>query len=272
MEKEHSDHARHDKTNSTQIEKNEIKKRRFNFKIFFVAFLFLLLPLILIGGWLGFVPGLSNIMGARSVKDLGVRYTDQDYTSYLDKTDTQFLNVEDAPANPNNPEKKVVFEDQATAENLVLTQEEITAAINESGWLWMPLKDAQVRISEGGVEVAGRLNSDHLQEFITFIGGVDVDPEQVESAISWAERLLNDAPVYLRANTRVNEGIVELNLVDGQIGRFSIPQEIGNTVLLTGAESVLSNTPLLDISSAEFQREVLQFSGEYPRTVYVKTE
>lgn len=252
--------------------KSDHKKRGSVIKILLSIVLLLLIPLLLVGGWLGFVPGLSNIMGARSVKDLGVTYTEQDYASYLATTNTSFLNIDDAPAQPDNPDKKVVFADQATAENMVLSQEEITAAINESNWAWMPLKDVQVRMNDGDVEVAGRLNTDHLRSFITFIGGVDVDPGQVESAIGWAERLLSDAPVYLRADTRVSEGSLEFNLVDGNIGRFSIPTDIGNTVLRTGTESVLSNTPLLDISSAEFQNESLEFSGAYPSTVYVKTQ
>lgn len=271
-EKEQSEYTQKENPDAKSNEEFGKKQRGGTTKILLTIALILLIPLLLVGGWLGFVPGLSNIMGARSVKDLGVTYTEQDYESYLDKTSTEFLNINDAPAQPDSPNKKVVFADQATAENMTLTQEEITAAINESGWIWMPLTDVQVRMNDGGVEVAGRLNTDHLQSFITYIGGIDVDPGQVESAIGWAERLLGSAPVYLRVDTSISDGSLQLSLAEGNIGRFSIPTEIGNTVLRTGTESVLSNTPLLDISSVQFQDGSLQFSGTYPSTVYVKTE
>ena len=49
------------------------------FKLFFKLILVLVIAAILTAGYLGFVPGLSTIMGADKPKDLGITYTQDDF-------------------------------------------------------------------------------------------------------------------------------------------------------------------------------------------------
>lgn len=64
--------------------------------------LIIIFPIVLLG-WLGFVPGLSGMMGSSKPKDLGVHYTPDDYTSYEQKTSFTLKEYSLAPVSPNNP-------------------------------------------------------------------------------------------------------------------------------------------------------------------------
>jgi hypothetical protein len=90
------------------------------------------------------------------------------------KTSIKFNDFAQAPDNPNKPGKKTVFTDPVTTTGLTLTDEELTSAGAKTDWLWMPLKNAQVKFSPGGLELSGNINVEYLDEFINFIGGVGV--------------------------------------------------------------------------------------------------
>jgi hypothetical protein len=235
-----------------------------------ILFLILVIP-ILIFGYFGLVPGLSNIMGASKVRNLGVTYTDQDYANYLAKTQTKMLDFADAPNNPDKPGKKVVFANPVSADNMKVSQQEITSAINKSGWLWMPIKNAQVRFSEGAVEISGNLNLDYITQFIGFIGGVGYQSSDIDTAVSWAKKFVNNAPIYIKANGSVTNNQLQLNVQEVQVGRFTAPADIAQTVLATGTQSAINNTPGLDAQSAVLKDGSIIFTGSHPTTIYVKT-
>lgn len=248
------------------------KKKHTKLKIFaVVAALVLLLPIFVLG-WLGFVPGLSDLLGATKPKDLGVQYTEADYSQYLNKTGISLQDFSTAPANPDKPGKFVVFANPQTYDNLVVTQEELTAAINEIGWLWMPIRNAQVRLSDGVVEVSGNLNTQYANEFVGFIGGVGYSESDVAKAVSWAQKFAADAPVYINATASVQNDVLSFQLNKVQVGRFNVPMDIASNVLSTGTTNAILNTQGLVAASAVPEQGAMRFSGELPTTVYVKTK
>lgn len=257
---------------SNESSPNKHRNRHTGLWISLIVLAIIMLIPVLIAGWFGFVPGLSSLLGAKQAKDLGVTYTQADYTSYLEKTASEFRPLSEAPNDPNNPGKKVVFDNPKTADNITLTQEELTAAINESNWLWMPLRNTQVRISGGTVEVSGNLNLDHLDEFIGFIGGIDYSREDIENAISWGKRLANNAPVYIKSDVSVKDRHLNMVITEAKIGRFTAPIDIAGQAISAGTTNTLVNTPNFEVVTAAFQDGTLTFSGTYPSTVYVKTE
>jgi hypothetical protein len=249
--------------------KTNKKSHKLLFSILAVVAVLILIP-VFIAGWLGFVPGLSNILGANNPRDLGVVYTEADYNSYLEKTGADFIDFSEAPVNPNNPDKKVIFADPKTVTNQEFTQEELTAAINSVGWAWMPLKNAQVKFTDDTVEVSGNLNIENIDKFIAFIGGVGYSNEDVDTAISWGKRLVGEAPVYIKANASVVNDQLTFNLQEAQIGRYTLPSDISSKVLSTGTTNAVVRADDFEATLAQPVDGALLFSGTYPTTVYVR--
>lgn len=246
------------------------KKKYKVLKIFGAVFGSLILILVLVAGWLGFVPGLSNLMGARTPKDLGVRWTHEDYDSYIAKTETKLYDFNYAPENPNKPGKKTVFADPKTVEGLQLTQEEITAAINNLGWSWLPATNVQVRLNNDEVEVSGNLNLKHIEEFVNFIGGVGYSESDVSKTADYGRTMAQGASFYAKGSASVTNNQLTFNLQKIQIGRLSVPMDISSNVIYTGGSNSINNAQFLDVKSATVGDGSLNFSGTYPTTIYVK--
>jgi len=234
-----------------------------------LAFLFIIVPLF-VAAWFGFVPGLSNVLGARTARDLGVVWTEADLASYKAKTGTTFLDFANAPVNPENPAKKTIFTDPKTVSNLTLTQEEITAAINSLNWELLPVKNVQVRLTNGTVEISGNLKLDRAADFARFIGGVGYSESDVQKAADWGLRFANGAAFYGKGQASVTNNTLNFSLQDIQIGRFTVPSDTASKVIYTGGSNGIHNTKYLDVSSAVPGDGTLQFSGTYPTTIYVK--
>ena len=235
-----------------------------------ISFGLLFTIIVLIAGWLGFIPGLSDIMGARTPKDLGVTWTQADFESYKAKTNTTFKNFDTAPDNPDKPGKKTVFADPITVSDLTLTQAEITAAINSLNWAWLPAENVQVRLSDGTVEISGNVKLEHIEEFVNFIGGVGYNSEDVAKAADWGRRFVDGGAFYAKGAASVTNNQLTLDLQQVQIGRFSAPIDIASTVVYTGGSNGIKNAQNLDVNSAKVETGILKFSGTYPSTIYVK--
>jgi nitrate reductase NapE component len=246
------------------------RKKRKVLKFILLTFAIFIIALVLVAGWFGFVPGLSDLFGARSPKDLGVRWTDSDFISYRVKTGTVFKDFAEAPDNPLRSGKKTIFADPTTVDNLTIAQEEITAAINSIDWAWLPADRVQVKLNEDAIEVSGTIKMDHMADFVRFIGGVGYAESDVSKAVDWGKRFVDGAPFYARGSATVVNNQLSLDLQSLQIGRYSTPLSIASNVVLTGGSNGLKNTQYLDITSAKVGNGVLTISGTYPKTIYVR--
>ncbi len=235
-----------------------------------VALALLVIAPLFVIAWFGFVPGLSNVLGARTPRDLGVTWSAADLASYKSKTGTAFLDFANAPVNPSDPTKKTVFADPKTVQNLQLTQAEITAAINSLNWAWLPATNVQVRLGNGTVEVSGNLKLDHAVDFTRFIGGVGYSESNVQKAVDWGMRFANGSAFYAKGTASVFNNALTFSLQDIRIGRFAVPSDVASKVIYTGGSNGMRNTKYLDVKSASVQPGVLLFSGTYPSTIYVK--
>lgn len=233
-----------------------------------IIVIILLIP-VLVLGYLGFMPGVSSLFGANNPKDLGVHWTAADYASYQQKTGAQFLNFANAPDNPAKPGKKIVFADPKQMD-LALTQSEVTATINSVGWVWMPLKDVQVKFDNGAVEVSGKLNTANIANFVKFIGGVGYDQSQVDKALSWVKRFAGDPAIYIKANASVVNNNLSLQIVQAKVGRLSVPLDVAGKVLNAGTGSIEHNAIGYNVQNATFSNGQLHFTGISPTTIYVK--
>lgn len=257
----------------TTVDEPEIKPgvkkhRKWPWVVSALVLVFIVIPVFVLG-YLGFVPGLSSLMGATKARDLGVRYTEADYVSYQTKTGGQFLDYVNAPTNLLSPGKKTIFANPEYM-NVSLTQEEITAAINLIGWSWMPLANAQVRLGDGTIEISGNLNVDQISNFVDFIGGVGYDQASIDNALSWGKRLAGNPPVYIKAAVSVTNNVLNMNVEQVKVGRLSVPMDIAGKVLNSGTVNALDNTYGLNTESATISSDQLHFVGTSPTTIYVK--
>ncbi len=246
------------------------KKRSHKLRTALIIVVVPILAFVLVLGWFGFVPGLSTILGATKPRDLGVRYTEKDMTTYLQKTGVVLKDFATAPVNPENPSKKVVFADPVSVVGQRVTQEEATALANSANWAWMPLKNIQIRLSNNTAEVSGNINTAHMEEFVRFIGGVGYGEGDVHKAVSWGRKFAASAPIYAKLSLSIDNNRVSSSLQEIQIGRFNVAKDIANKVIGTGLTNVVNNAANFDVVSGRLSPGFSTFTGTYPTTVYVK--
>lgn len=244
------------------------KKRHTGLIIGLSALVIILLIPVLIAGWFGFVPGISRVMGATKAQDLGVVYTPADVTSYQQKTAVTFKDYASAPADPTDPGSVTVFADPKTVTDLRITQEELTAAINSSGWSGMPIDNTQVRLSSGVVELSGNLNIENIQNFVNNFDQTAASQQNVDNAVGWAKQFLGSVPVYIKASASVQDNKLSFTVTEAKIGRFSIP--IPADASTTESSNVVLKADNFEAKSVQAVDGALIFSGTYPATIYVK--
>lgn len=228
----------------------------------------LLVPLFY-AAWLGFIPGLSTLLGATKPVDLGVAYTEQDLQAFYDITGQEVLDYQNAPVDPETG-YKTIFADPEPM-NIQLSQEEITARINESGWVYMPLDNVQVRLGDGNIiEVSGNVNIEALERFIPFIGGVGYSQEDVDTGLAWLKRMAGNPAVYISSVGSITNNNLDLTINEVRIGRWNAPLAEATKVLTTATENALRGTIGLNVKSATFSNGHIDFVGTAPTTVYVK--
>jgi len=257
-----------------QVVSKEPKKKSFVGRIVKSILLFLLVVLIggvLYAGWLGFIPGLSSLLGANKARDLGVSYSQVDIDSFLAKRskDVLELNYADAPSNPSDPSYKYVFTDPV-ALDATFTQAEITGRINETKWSGMPFVNVQVRFNDGGnIELSGNILSDKIKGFIDTIGGVGYSEEDIDTALTWLNRMAGNPAIYINADVQVINNSLQLSINEAKINRWSAPLDDANQVLSTATRNALAKVAGLSIDSVTFDSAGLHFIGTTPNKVYV---
>ena len=122
-------------------------------KLLLIIFIILILVPVICLGMLGFVPGLSSILGTDKPRDLGIKYTQSNLSSIRSRSQVQYLTLPDS----NTPSLTRQFSGKrnVTAD---FTSEEITATINNQPWKYFPYKNVQVKFNaDGSGEISGIL-------------------------------------------------------------------------------------------------------------------
>lgn len=250
------------------FEKPSHKKRNILIIVATIFVIIVLIP-ILILGWMGLVPGLSDLMGSSKPKDLGVHYNQTDYNSYKQKTNIELKPYNLAPVSVFNSNEKTLLASPVKTNILTLSESELTAALNNLGLYWLPVKNIQTKINEGSLEISGSLDSSKINSFKTYLnrnGNINSD---ASNSIDWARRFSNDAPIYLKASASITDNILKFNLDQAQIGRLNIPLgELGQS---------LADSPYINVGAINFDAKQvkltngrLEFIGTYPSVIYIK--
>ena len=146
--------------------------------VIFLALLILALVFVLV--YLGFVPYLSSLFGFNNPRDLGVRYEMSEMNSYNQKAN---FTVEKS-SSVSSP-LGVDFSGEAEIEQ-VFTKEEVSAKINYAPWKYMPIKNVQVNFPEDGVvEFSANLLTSKLPSFLSAVGFSYVSQSDIEKGLGY---------------------------------------------------------------------------------------
>ncbi|MCX6810863.1 MAG: hypothetical protein NTY30_04020 [Candidatus Berkelbacteria bacterium] len=226
-------------------------------KKFLIVLACIIVIITLVAGYFGFIPGLSNVMGANKPKDLGVKYTDADLQKGrgLTGVDLQSL-ISDQKSLDFTGSKNIYGE---------YTSEIITAMISSAKYKFYPLSNTQVRINADGiVEAAGNFDIDKALKWSADLGGDTSFSREVEN---YTKYVSNNPSYYLKGKMTVTNNQITLDISEAQISRFRAPQSVINKYqgdLANFVEQKISAVPGMNIKSADFSTGSLKLDATYP--------
>ena len=230
----------------------------------------LLLPWVLLLGWMGLVPGISNLMGARSPENLGVKYAATDLKKLEAKTGIPFAQppasgtvaVQPVTPKPGSPPAPPPITKPL---DLTVSQEELSAAINSLGAKQLPLRNVQIKLGAGTAEISGALDTSRLGDFLKTVG---VRANNVERIAGWVQALGNDVPVYLKAAGGVQGAQLDLQLQSLRLGNVEIPQAQIAGMTGGGIHSNLGGNEHFSIQTVTLEQGAMKFIGALPTDLF----
>lgn len=233
----------------------------------FFKFILLIIVLALVGGigylaYMGFIPGLSDWIGANKPKDLGVKYTQADADSYIKKSLTEITPLTTGSDN-------IIF---SGSKNLTqsFTSAETSARMNYAKWKYMPVANTQVRFNgDGSVEFSGNLLTNRIAGFVSAIGGVSFSQAEIDKGIGFVK---TSPPLYIKVkpisiqNNRVNLAFDAIT-----VGKYNVPLDSfdANNFFSRLTEQVIGRIPGFSAKSVTITEGNINFSGTVPASMQV---
>jgi hypothetical protein len=214
---------------------------------------------VLVFGYLGFVPGVSNLFGSNKPKDLGVTYTAADYASAHARNGTTHTIL---PAG-TLPENSIVFSG-SHAVNTVYSQAEINALINTRQWEFYPLKNCQLRINpDNTVEFSGNIIMNRLKGYETALNlGNNMD-----AITKYLKFVPGNPAFYAKGTVEIANGqIVNTSITQFKVGKltFTKPVQDNLSSLISNAYSEINAYKGFSITTLKFANGKVQFVGTLP--------
>lgn len=186
-------------------------------KIFLGFFLLIIILVVLVLGYFGFVPGVSSLFGSNKPRDLGIKYDKASLASVQVKSQVVY-DILPAETPPENS-RQFSGSRPITAE---FSSAEITAIMNNSPWRYWPYHNLQVKFNaDGSGEISGTLIKDKLPGYGAMIG-------VPKEAIEFAMKILPANPVfYVKGKGALTANKVSLfEPQKFEIGRTPLPVEM----------------------------------------------
>jgi hypothetical protein len=227
---------------------------------------------IVILGYLGFIPILSDLMGSTKPRDLGIKYTQADYDSAGLKNRVKIIVVDSAPT----IETSMICSGSRNIE-ASFTQEELTARINmnSQNWKYFPVKNIQIKINQDGTaESSGLLMIDNLQGFAKATSFGDIDMQKVLSKLKFVRK---EIPFYVKFAPTVRDGQVTMAVEKAEMGRLAMPQDFSEKYkneINYYASRLISTAafPGLYVSSMNLDGGQMNFKGRLPESITTAKE
>lgn len=243
------------------MEKDINKKKKHGF---IKGILITLSVLVLVVVALGFIfPGLVW------TRSLGVRYTQTDYNSIIDKLN---YTKDAAPTGDSADSYNYVY-GEPTNVDTEFTSEELTAFFNENRPSYYPLKNVQIKINEdGSIEVAAAANVDY---FLNDLLGGKYTREQIQSEIPALGLLPDNVNIYLKFTGSVTNNISTIYIDLATVQGIEIPSNYtSSSSAINIIESSLNDFIAKlnadtgsNFESLTVQNGVLKFKGSVPSSL-----
>lgn len=228
------------------------------------AILWLILLLTLLAVWFvarsGFVPVLSNLVGANKPRDLGVTSTPAQATAVVQKLG---IKLESPPAITSPDRYRKTYSGQVSISQ-DFTESEVSALLNYNHVSYWAVKDAQVRIhSDGTLEAALTVRTSELN--IRRDGDVPTGIMRYIPAV-----LPDELPIYVKGRLDVlGPQQIRTDIQALEIGRVSVPASVAGGDAESRANQYINdrlrNIPGLSIQEISFQDGKAHFQGTWPK-------
>jgi hypothetical protein len=238
-------------------------------KIFFVFILLLIISVVVVLGYFGFVPVLSSVFGSDKPRDLGIKYTEKQYADYAEKALTKIITTKNA----TSPEESLTYSGSKELKQ-EFTQEEIAARLNYAKWKYMPVKNVQLKInSDNSIEFSATVAYDRLNGFIEREGAGQYSKADIEKGLNYIKLLGRDFPVYAKFKASVADNKLTETIETIEVGRFSIPlkQVNADSVVTSVSQSIMGKVPGFYAKSVSFTNGKMNFEGSVPEKEIVET-
>lgn len=217
----------------------------------------ILVVLVLVLGYFGFVPGLSNLMGANKPVDLGVTYSEADLAQGRALTGVELQPLTEA-------EKSLEFSGEKSITG-DYSQSVISAMINGAKYKYYPITNGQVKISDDGtVETSGNFD---ILKAVRWSNDLGADKSVTDQASSYIGNVSANPSFYLKGKMSVKDNQISLNIAEARVSRFSAPSSVINQYqgqLADFVEQRIANVPGMRVKSAEFANGKLILDAKYP--------
>lgn len=221
---------------------------------------------ILILGYMGFIPWLSDLMGTNVPLDLNIKYTSQDYDSAASK-----LGVTIITAPPNPPPPGSITIKSLKPVTATLNSVELTAFANELAQKWKdcPVKNVQIRINnDGTIEIVGVIL---LDRYDGFAKAAKIPASFTNKVKPILPLIRVDPALYMKCTLSINEGKSGLDISKLKIANMDISAEdigqietSGNTYL-----NLISRPSRGLIRNLSFKDDVAYIDGNFPNGIDV---
>lgn len=245
-----------------------------------------ILIILLVLGYFGFVPIVSDILGTNKPKNLGVTFTEKDFESARMKTGVKY----EVLTGDLKPEESLKYSGKRSVK-MELTSSELTALTYERKWRYYPLKKWTVKINEDGtVETSGQILTNKLMDCL---GAFGIKPPEKSKEISEEiimmgafgnlqvpeitrfYNLLNQISRFIKSNPSFyikgkakieNNKLTLLQLDSVYLGKINLTSTVNKYKgeIISFIEEILDNTPGLYVTSLVFQDMKLKFTGTLP--------
>jgi hypothetical protein len=228
-----------------------------------IGVIVILVILVGVGGYLGVVPGVSNLFGANKPKDLGVTFTAQDLKDAETKAGAQIVTL--APDLP--PTQSLTFSGQKNTSTF-FTQDEINAWMNNS-WAYA-LLGCQLKINaDGTAEFSGVLHTDHIKAFEEAMGISANDMSVIDKYVRFIK---GNPAIYIKGTGSVVNGQIHLDIQKMRVGNLWVPSGIitsNESSLISFMQNMIYHVPGFSIKNASFSNGGILFDGTVPAVASV---
>lgn len=217
-------------------------------KLFVITLLITVLIAVLGLGYLGFIPGVSALMGTNKPRNLGIRHTEKDLSSAQTKLGQTIVEPQ------ANPYQQYKFA-QGHPVDIALTQEEYSAHVERIH----PVADMQIKFTGSSFEMSGRVVRSRIPQFIRTWGVADVSDAEVLNVVS--KYFPTDPIFYLAGSGSAKSNVLTLNLTKAELGRLPIPTDRAKELIELYTETLFSQVPGFSVEESTIQDGQLHFKG-----------